>query len=184
MPRVLGCGVLACVEYRPLDGLLAGVTHRPGDDITLWSPSWTIEGLPTEVQYILYHTITISAVMGPYANTADHHGPLASATKPEQFQQSCFTEYCVTWRTLQTPGTAEENKRQETPTTNPNDRQPAQGHTKHQALSKGQQDAQHQPAQQPCTPPAQQPPAIIAHTQQGHHQILSANAARCEAQAG
>ena len=126
MPRVLGCGVLACVEYRPLDGLLAGVTHRPGDDITLWSPSWTIEGLPTEVQYILYHTITISAVMGPYANTADHHGPLASATKPEQFQQSCFTEYCVTRRTLQTPGTAEENKRQETPTTNPNDRQPAQ----------------------------------------------------------
>ena len=32
---------------------------------------------------------------------------------------------CVTRRKLQTPGTAEEHKRQETPTTNPNDRQPA-----------------------------------------------------------
>ena len=35
--------------------------------------------------------------------------------------------------------------------------------TKHQALSKGQsrsQDAQHQPAQQPHTPPAQQPPGL------------------------
>ena len=51
---------------------------------------------------------------------------------------------------------------------------------KHQALSKGQpgsQDAQHQLAQQPCTPPAQQPPAIITHTQQCHHQIFPANAA-------
>ena len=29
---------------------------------------------------------------------------------------------------------------------------------------------------------AQQQPTIITHTRQGHHQILSANAARCEAQ--
>ena len=59
MPHVLGCRVLACVGYRPLDGLLAGVTHRPGDYITLWSPSWTLEGFTTELQYILYHTITV-----------------------------------------------------------------------------------------------------------------------------
>ena len=58
MPQVLGCRVLACVWYRPLDGLLAGVTHRPGDYITLWAPSWTLEGFTTELQYILYHTIT------------------------------------------------------------------------------------------------------------------------------
>ena len=32
----------------------------------------------------------------------------------------------VTRRRLQTPGTAKEHKRQETPTTNPNDRQSAQ----------------------------------------------------------
>ena len=74
--------------------------------------------------------------------------------------------------------------------------------TKHLVLSKGQlgsQDTQHQSAQQPCTPSAQQPctlsaqqpctpsaqqpPAINTHTQLGHHQILSANAACCEAQA-
>ena len=56
MPRVL-----ACVGYRPLDGLrlFAGVTHRLGDYITLWSPNWTLEGLTTELQYILYHTITV-----------------------------------------------------------------------------------------------------------------------------
>ena len=33
--------------------------------------------------------------------------------------------HCVTRRKLQTPGTAEEHKRQETPTINPNDRHPA-----------------------------------------------------------
>ena len=56
--------------------------------------------------------------------------------------------------------------------------------TKHQALSKGQprsQHAEHESPQQPCTPPAQHQPAIITHTQQVHHHILSANAARCEA---
>ena len=59
--------------------------------------------------------------------------------------------------------------------------------TKHLALSKGQpgsQDTQHQSAQLLCTPSAQQPPAMSTHTQLGHHQILSPNAARCEAQAG
>ena len=59
--------------------------------------------------------------------------------------------------------------------------------SKHQALSKGQprsQDAQHQRAQRPCMPSAQLAPAIITHTQLGHHQILSANVARCEAEAG
>ena len=59
--------------------------------------------------------------------------------------------------------------------------------TKHQALSKEQpryQDAYHHPAQQSCTSLAQQPPDIITYTQQGHHQILSANAACCETQAG
>ena len=55
--------VLACVGYRPLDGLLAGVTHRPGDYITLWSPSWTLEGFTTELQYILYHNITPGGAM-------------------------------------------------------------------------------------------------------------------------
>ena len=59
MPQVLGCRVLACVGYRPLDGLLAGVTHMLGDHITLWLPSWTLEGFTTELQYILYHTITV-----------------------------------------------------------------------------------------------------------------------------
>ena len=44
----------------------------------------------------------------------------------------CYTENpewvkkCVTQRKVQTPGTAEEHKRQETPTINPNDRQPPQ----------------------------------------------------------
>ena len=33
---------------------------------------------------------------------------------------------CVTRRKLQTPGTAEEHQRQDTPTISPNDRQPAQ----------------------------------------------------------
>ena len=36
-----------------------------------------------------------------------------------------YTLGCVTRRNLHTPGSAEEHKRQETPTTNPNDRQPA-----------------------------------------------------------
>ena len=42
----------------------------------------------------------------------------------------------------------------------------------------------HQLELHPCTPPAQQPPAIITHTHQVHRQILSANAAQCKAQAG
>ena len=44
--------------------------------------------------------------------------------------------------------------------------------------------AYHQPAQQPCMPPVQQPPALITNTQQSHRQTLSADAAQCEAQAG
>ena len=69
MPRVLGSRVLASVGYRPLDGLLADVTHRPGDNTTLWSPRWTIEGLTTELQYSLYHTITTAAA-GPFNERA------------------------------------------------------------------------------------------------------------------
>ena len=51
--------MLACVGYRPLDGLLIywQVSRRLGDHITLRSPSWTVEGLTTELKLILYHTM-------------------------------------------------------------------------------------------------------------------------------
>ena len=80
----------------------------------------------------------------------------------------------VMWRKLQTPGTAEEHKRQETPTIIPNDRQPthltdkAPGTTERAARER---DTQHQSAQLPCTPSAQPPPAISTHTQLGYPQI-------------
>ena len=57
-------------------------------------------------------------------------------------------------------------------------------HSCMRALALGhEKDTQYQSAELPCTPAAQPPPAISTHTQLGYHQILSANAARCEAQA-
>ena len=54
--------------------------------------------------------------------------------------------------------------------------------TKHQALPEGQPGRRITPINTAAVhASAQQQPAIITHTQQGHHQILSANAARCEA---
>ena len=55
--------------------------------------------------------------------------------------------------------------------------------TKHQALPKGQPGRRIRPINTAAVhASAQQQPTIITHTRQGHHQILSANAARCEAQ--
>ena len=89
----------------------------------------------------------------------------------------------VTRRKLKTPGTAEEHKRQETPTINPIDRQPT--HLTDQAPSTIERAARE--TQTPINTAAvhasaQQQPAIITLTQQDHHQILSADAACCEAQ--
>ena len=54
--------------------------------------------------------------------------------------------------------------------------------TKHQALSKGQPGRRITPINTAAVhASAQQHPAIITLTQQGPHQILSANAAPCEA---
>ena len=54
--------------------------------------------------------------------------------------------------------------------------------TKHQALSKGRPGIRITPINTAAVhASAQQQPAIITRTQQGHHQILSTNAARCEA---
>ena len=55
--------------------------------------------------------------------------------------------------------------------------------TKHQALPKGQPGRRITPINTAAVhASAQQQPTIITHTRQGHHQIFSANAARCEAQ--
>ena len=79
------------------------------------------------------------------------------------------------------PGTAEEHKRQETPTINAIDRQPTPSQTKHQALSKGRPGIRTTPINTAAGhASAHQQPAISTLTQQGHHQILSANT-RCEA---
>ena len=51
---------------------------------------------------------------------------LQMATPQASSSQRTRIRYCVTRRKLQTPGTAEEHKRQETPAINPNDRQPTQ----------------------------------------------------------
>ena len=51
-----------------------------------------------------------------------------------------------------------------------------------QALWKGQPGRRITPINTAAVHASAQQPAIIAHTQPGHHQILSANAARCEAQ--
>ena len=91
--------------------------------------------------------------------------------------------HCVTRRKLQTPGNAEEHKKTRNTYNQPNRPNRQTSHTKHQALSKGQPG-------RPITPintaavhaSAQQQPTISTHTRQGHHQIFSANAARCEAQ--
>ena len=87
----------------------------------------------------------------------------------------------VARRKLQTPGTAEQQKRQETPTINAIDREHT-SQTKHQALLKGQPGRRITPIKTTTMhASAQQLPAIINLTQQGHHYILSAYAARCEA---
>ena len=55
--------------------------------------------------------------------------------------------------------------------------------TKHQALPKGQPGRRTTSITTAAVhASAQQQPTIITHTRQGHHQNLSANAARCEAQ--
>ena len=55
--------------------------------------------------------------------------------------------------------------------------------TKHQALPKGQPGRRITPINTAAVhASAQQQPTISTHTRQGHHQIFSANAARCEAQ--
>ena len=60
-------------------------------------------------------------------------------------------------------------------------RHPSQ--TKHQALRKGQPGRRIALINTAAVHgSAQQQPTIITHTRQGHHQIFSANAARCEAQ--
>ena len=97
---------------------------------------------------------------------------------------------CVTRRKLQTPGNAEEHKRKETPTINPINRQTSQ--TKHQALPKGKPGRRITPINTAAVfvttintaavHASAQQPTISTHTRQGHHQIFSANAARCEAQ--
>ena len=72
------------------------------------------------------------------------------------------------------------HKRQETPTNNLTDRRPT--HPTDQAPSTIERAARetHNTKTAAVHALAQQP-AIITRTQQGHHQILSANAARCEA---
>ena len=74
---------------------------------------------------------------------------------------SPVTVACLTRRTRQMPGTAKEHKSQKTPTTNTNDRQAAQ--LTDQAPGTIERAAQEssQPVQQPCTPPAQQPPPSL-----------------------
>ena len=52
--------------------------------------------------------------------------------------------------------------------------------TKHQALPKGQPGRRITPLNTAAVHTSAQP-TIITHTRQAHHQILSANAARCEA---
>ena len=55
--------------------------------------------------------------------------------------------------------------------------------TKHQALPEGQPGRRITPINTAAVhASAQQQPTISTHTRQGHHQILSANAARCEVQ--
>ena len=55
--------------------------------------------------------------------------------------------------------------------------------TKHQALPKGQPGRRITPINTAAVhASAQQQPTISTHTRQGHHQIFSSNAARCEAQ--
>ena len=89
----------------------------------------------------------------------------------------------VTRRKLQTPGNAEEHKRQETPYNQPNRPNRQTSQTKHQALPKGQPGRRITPINTAAVrASAQQQPTISTHTRQGHHQIVSANAARCEAQ--
>ena len=53
--------------------------------------------------------------------------------------------------------------------------------TKHQSLSKGQPGRRITPSNTAAVHASAQQPTIITHTRQGHHQILSANAALCEA---
>ena len=91
-----------------------------------------------------------------------------------------FTLTYVTRTKLTTPGTAEEHTRQETPTTNHIDRQPT--HLTDQARSNIEKAARetHNTNTAAMHASAQQQPAIITLTQQGHQQILSANAARCQ----
>ena len=88
----------------------------------------------------------------------------------------------VARRKLQMPGTADEHKIQETPTINPIDRQPT--HLTDKAPNtNGQPGRRIAPSKTAAVhASAQQQPAIITLTQQGHHQIFSANAARCKAQ--
>ena len=88
----------------------------------------------------------------------------------------------VTRRKLQTPGTAEEHKTQETPTINPNDRQPTQ--LTDEAPSTIERAARESRRITPISTAAVHAfstatTRLQTLTQQGHHQILSANAARC-----
>ena len=54
--------------------------------------------------------------------------------------------------------------------------------TKHQSLPKRQPGRRITPINTAVVHASAQQPTIITHTRQGHHQILTANAARCEAQ--
>ena len=77
---------------------------------------------------------------------------------------------------------AEEHQRQETPTINPIDRQLTRLTDKAPStVVRAARETHNTNNTAAVHASALQQPAIIAPTQQGRHQILSANAARCEA---
>ena len=80
------------------------------------------------------------------------------------------------------PGTADELKERKHPQSTQSTVSRHTSQTKHQAQSKGKPGRRITPiliSTAAVHASAQQRPAIITLTQQGHHTILSANAARC-----
>ena len=92
-------------------------------------------------------------------------------------QNKCYTE--------KAPNAWQRRGTQKTRNTYSQPNQPNQqtSQTKHQALPKGQPGRRITPNNTAAVhASAQQQPTISTDTRQGHHQIFSANAARCEAQ--
>ena len=126
---------------------------------------------------VLSEVVTCNCVRNPGGHAESNPRPSEEVVSFYHVLSVCYTE--------KAPNAWQRRGPQKTRNTYSQSNRPNRetSQTKHQALPKGQPGRCITPINTAAVhASAQQQPTISTHTRQGHHQIFSANAARCEAQ--